>query len=349
MSASQLSERGAAVLDAVVERFVLTGEPVGSVAVTDALPERVSAATVRNVMAELERLGYLVQPHTSAGRMPTSQGYHHYVESLLTEGRLDPVDEVRLLSRLDVDDLDVRELLARSCRLLAELSQLVGLVSAPPLADTVFQHVDFVALDGNRVMAIVVGRNGQVSNRIVQPGEALDQEQLDRAADYLVRRFAGRCLREVAARIRELSEQVSERLEAYERRALALAARSFPDDMDQTEVIVEGTASLVTRPDFAGRQDLQAVIETLERRRELVRALTHDTGAHEPRIVIGSEPLPEALEGCSLVAATYWSRGSALGSVAVLGPTRLEYARAISLVDAMARVTSRVFGRLAGS
>lgn len=348
MHASQLSDRGAAILDVVVERFILTGEPVGSVAVTDTLQERVSPATVRNAMAELERLGYLEQPHTSAGRMPTPQAYQHYVEGLIALGRLDPVDEARLLSRLETEPLDVRELLARSCRLLAELSHLVGLVSAPPLADTVFQHIDFVALEGNRVLAIIVGRNGQVSNRVVSPGESPEQEQLDRAAHYLVRRFAGRSLREVAARIRELADEVTERLDAYERRALSLGARAFAADLDETEVIVEGTASLVTRPDFAGRDDLQAVLETIERRRELALALAQGAGVHQPRVVIGSEPLPEALEGCSLVAATYWYRGSAVGSVAVLGPTRLQYARAISLVDAMARVTSRVFGQLAG-
>lgn len=346
MHAAQLSARGATVLDAVVERYILTGEPVGSVALTEALPERVSSATVRNVMAELEHMGYLEQPHASAGRLPTSQGYRRYVENLVTEGRLDPVDERRLRTRLTSDAIDVRELLSRTCRVLADLSHLVGLVSAPPLAETVFQHIDFVALEGNRVLAMVVGRSGQVSNRIVSLDEAIPQAQLDRAAAYLDRRFAGRCLREVAARIRELVSLAAARLEGYERQALDLGARSLTDDLDEPEVIVEGTASLLTRPDFAVRNDLQAVIETIERRHGLARVLTQGAGAHEPRVVIGKEPLPDTLESCSVVAAAYWSNGQAVGSVAVLGPTRLPYAHTISLVGAVARITTTLFGQL---
>lgn len=346
MSETQLSGRGAAVLDAIVERFILTGEPVGSGTIADVLPERVSSATIRNVMAELEHRGFLEQPHTSAGRMPTARGYRHYVAGLRVDARFEPVDERRLRAEID-GTADLRDLLERTCRLLAELSHLVGLVSTPPMAETVFQHIDFVALEGNRVLAIVVGRNGEVSNRIVTLADPAEQEQLDRAGQYLVRRFAGRSLDEVAERLRALASRASERLEALELRALELGALAFPTDLRASEVIVEGTASLLLRPEFADRtHDLQAIIDTLERRRDLAPALDPTTDPAGPRVVIGAEPLPETLGSCSLIAATYWSGDSALGSVAILGPTRLPYARAIALVDAVARVTSTMFGRI---
>lgn len=346
MPESTISGRGAAVLDAIVERYILTGEPVGSGTIAEELPERVSSATVRNVMAELEHRGFLEQPHTSAGRMPTARGYRHYVDGLRSEGRLAPIDERLLRAEIDGRAADVREHLERTCRVLANLSDLVGLVSAPPLADRTFQHIDFVGLEANRVLAIIVGRNGEVSNRIVTLDERPDQEQLDRAGRYLVSRFAGRSLDEVAERIRQLANRASERLELVERRALELGARAFPSDLRRSEVLVEGTASLLLRPEFAERgNELQAIIDTLEQRRDLAPALDPGDDPDEPRVVIAAEPLPESLGSCSLIAATYWSGSDALGSVAVLGPTRLPYARAISLVDAVARVTSTMFGR----
>lgn len=340
-----LAARGAAVLDTIVERFIATGEPVGSVAITRLLPERVSPATVRNVMAELEHLGLLEQPHTSAGRRPTSAGYRRYVESLFAEGRYDSVDPRPLQQQLASESIDIHELLQHTCRLLAELSDLVGVVSAPPFADTVFQHVDLVALDGGRVLAIVVGRGGQVRNRVVTLAEPMSQTQLDRAANYLVRRFAGRSLREVAGRLAELRAGVSERLESYERQALELGADSIPTDLDDTEVLVEGATSLVTRRDFEAREDLQAVLEVIGAPSGLAPALDI-ASAGRTRVLIGRQPLPHGLGGCSLVAASYDAGGLTRGTVAVLGPTRLPYGRAIAVVEAVAQATSALAARL---
>ncbi len=345
MRVSELTARSAAVLDAIVERHITTGAPVGSSAIADQLPETLSPATIRNVMAELERLGLLEQPHTSAGRSPTRAGYTRYVGGLTATRRVDELDSEALRSRLETDPIEVRELLRRTCHLLAELSDLVGVVSGPTLADTVFQHIDFVALESNRVLAMVVARSGQVKNRVVALDRTMTQEQLDRSAAYLVRRFAGRSLRQVSARVRELLLKADEHLDRCESRAIRLGARSLTPDLDEAEVMVEGAASLLGQPDFDGASSVQSMIETLEERRELRGAMV-STGGQETRIFIGAAPLPETLGACSLVAATYWSSGHALGSLAVLGPTRLDYARTIALVEAMAQATSDVLGRV---
>ena len=345
MRVSELTARSAAVLDAIVERHITTGMPVGSSAIADQLPEALSPATIRNVMAELERLGLLEQPHTSAGRTPTRAGYTRYVGGLMETGRVDELDPDALRSRLETDPIEVRELLRRTCHLLAELSDLVGLVSGPALADTVFQHIDFVALEANRVLAMVVARSGQVKHRVVALDQTMTQEQLDRSAAYLVRRFAGRSLRQVSVRVRDLLMKADENLDPCESRAIRLGARSLTSDLDEAEVMVEGAASLLGQPDFDGIYCLQSMIETLEERREL-RCAMESTGEHEVRIFIGTSPLPETLGACSLVAATYWSSGHALGSLAVLGPTRLDYVRTIALVEAMAQATSDVLGRV---
>ncbi len=345
MPASKLTARSAAVLDAIVERHIATGGPVGSTAIAEQLPEALSPATIRNVMAELERLGLLEQPHTSAGRTPTRVGYTLYVGGLMAAGRVDGLDPGSLRERLETDPIEVRELLRRTCHLLAELSELVGVVSGPALADTVFQHIDFVALEGKRVLAMVVARSGQVKNRIVGLDQHMTQDQLDRSAAYLVRRFAGRSLRQVSARVREMLIEADQHLDRCESRAIRLGASSLTPDLDEAEVMVEGAASLLGQPDFDGDSSLQAMIETLEERRELRGAMV-STGDQQPRIFIGAAPLPAALGSCSMVAATYWSGGHALGSLAVLGPTRLDYVRTIALVDAMAQATSDVLGRV---
>lgn len=345
MPQPNLGGRGAAILDAVVERFILTGEPVGSVAIAAGLREKVSSATVRNAMAELERLGYLEHPHTSAGRAPTPQGYRRYVEGLQSGGRIEGIDERHLLDRLDQEQaVDVSQLLHRACRLLAEMSHLVALVSSPPLADTVFQHIDFVALEGDRVLAIVVARSGQVTHRVVAPIEYMNQEQLDRAAEYLVSRFNGRTLRDVAARLQELAERTHERIDDYESHAIRLGASSMGPGMERPEVLVEGAASLLSGADLGS--GLQAVMEAIEQRSELAALLGHPGDTGETRVLIGDGTMPAVLNGCAVVTASYRAGGQTLGSVAVLGPTRLPYARAIGLVDSMARVTSALFIKL---
>jgi len=347
MTEPELNPRNAAVLDAIVERYILTGEPVGSTTIAKLLDEPISPATVRNVMAELERLGYLGQPHTSAGRMPTRRGYRRYVAALPVRGKFPALDSARLRRRLESEPIEMDELLRRTCHVLADLSELVAVVSAPPLADTAFQHVDFVALGGNRVLAIIVSRAGQVKNRTVALTEPTSQEQLDHAAAYLVRRFAGRSLREVAARIHELRAGAGERLEYFERQAIDLGASSLTADLDEQDVLIEGSASLLAQPDIETIGDLRMVFEVIEERRLLAPALrVQEQSCEGPRVVIGCQPLPVGLEHCALVSATYGGGDAPFGTVAVLGPTRLQYARTIALVDAIASATTAALARL---
>jgi heat-inducible transcriptional repressor len=279
--------------------------------------------------------------------VPTRRGYRRYVEGLPARGRFAQIDSVRLQQQFGSDAVEMDELLRRACHVLADLSELVAVVSAPPLSDTTFQHVDFVALEGKRVLAIIVSRAGQVRNRTVVMTEPSSQEQLDQAAAYLVRRFAGRTLREVAARIQELRAGAGERLEYLEQQAIALGASSLGGDFDEAEVLIEGSASLLAQPDLEAMGDLRTVFQIIEERRLLARALRLAEQSSTPRVVIGCEPLPVGLEHCSLVSATYGGGNTPLGAIAVLGPTRLQYARTIALVDAIASATTTALVRLA--
>lgn len=338
-----LSERSVHVLDAAVEQFIATGQPVSSAAAAEKIPEQVSSATVRNVMAELETGGYLQQPHTSAGRVPTARGYGRYVTHLMARGTLGPVDEIEIRQRLSVTRPEVGRLLERACALLSEMSRQVGVVLAPPAAETVLQDVEFVDLGGGRVLVILVGAGGVVHSRAVALEDEVSPGQLAAAGDYFSDRFRGRSLREArSCACRGLGREVTG---ADESLALLLGARALDQPIDDGEVLVEGTSRLLETREFADAEVLRRLFAAVEERTELGRVL-HRCGATPPRVMIGSERLPEALASCAVIAAGYSSAGRPLGAMGILGPRRMEYARAIPVVDAMARATSDMLTEL---
>lgn len=345
----QLNERSQAVLDAVVEGYIVSGEPVSSATVAEALHERVSSATVRNVMAELERSGYLHQPHTSAGRMPTGQGYRSYVGRLLAEDRIVALDEGHLRRRLQEERFEFTEFLQRICGLLVELTDQVGLVLAPALADAVLQHIDFVRLHARRVLVVFVAQRGWVHNQIVAVEEDVGQEVLDRAAGYLMERFRGYTLRDVRERVAQLHRELDERTDATARLALGLGARSLTADLFRADVLVEGTSRLLGRPELADEGDLRALFEAFERRSGLADLLADCISSPGPRVLVGTDHLPDALGHCTVIAAGYGGGARPLGTLGIIGPRRMQYARAIGAVDALARTASRMMAEMASS
>lgn len=338
-----LNERSVHVLDATVEHFIGGGQPVSSATVADRIPEQVSPATVRNVMVDLEEAGYLHQPHTSAGRVPTARGYGRYVKHLVARGKLGPVDEVEIRRRLSVSQPEVGRLLERACALLSEMSRQVGVVLAPPPAEAVIQDVEFVDLGGGRILVVFVGAGGVVHSRTVGLEDQVASRQLAAAGAYFTDRFRGRSLREVSSSVDEgLGQEVTG---AHESLALLLGARALDRPIDQGEVLVEGTAHLLENRELTEAGVLQPLFAAVEERTPLGRVL-HRCGVSPPRVMIGEERLPEALRDCTVIAAGYNSAGRPLGAMGILGPTRMEYARAIPVVDAMARATSDMLTKL---
>jgi heat-inducible transcriptional repressor len=330
-----LGAREREVLKSVIRAHIVTGVPVGSKTLSLGTGMDLSPATIRNVMAELEERGLLVQPHPSAGRVPTDTAYRLYVDHWMGAPRVVPaqaqaIDEALRTRR------DVAELLEAASRQLSRLSHHVGVVLAPELRRIVVEHLEFVRLDPRRVVAVLVDRAGVVHNRIVEEADASDQEELDRLGRWLTDQFAGLTLQQMRE---ELLRRVSE-----ERAGLALARKALEPAAGETagELFVEGMANLLDEPAFADLDRMRAVLKTLEEKSRLVDLLGRVLDGEGVQVVIGSEnPLP-GLADCSLVTSTYGAGDRVLGTVGVVGPTRMEYARTVALVDHLAKVLTRL-------
>lgn len=345
MSTEPLTPRSGRILTTVVREYIQTGEPVASITVAKR-GLGVSSATVRNILSHLERDGFVRQPHTSAGRVPTDRGYRFYVDLLLGSHRpAKSVDEVaeRLRQEAGGDPL-LHDLLAQVSHLLSTESRHVGFALAAPAEDARLERIEFIPLAAAKVLVVLVARGGQIAQKAVEIGEPMSPEELRRAAGYLNRDFAGVPLNAVRAQV--VARLMQERT-LYDRlmaRALEIASRTL-EESGGHRLFVEGAASLL---DEASDEDggvtlarLRALLELMEEKQRLVRLLTEYLDGPGLTVVIGAEHSDPHLQPFSLITSTFYD-GRSTGSVGVIGPRRMRYSRAIAMVDGMARAVSRV-------
>jgi heat-inducible transcriptional repressor len=346
-----LSERQRRILEAVILAFIEGGEPVSSLWLAERAGLGLSSASVRSTLAQLEELGVIHQPHTSAGRVPTDLGYRLYVNHLLAERRpARPVPDVeaRLRRAGTVEDV-----LQDASRELSRVSHHVGFVLAARGEASSFQHIDFVALDARRVLVVVIATGGEISHKVVEMDEALRPVDLQHAANYLNSEFSGRPLDEVREAILARLREEHTLIDALLSRALRLAQSGFEDLGTGDLLFVQGASSLLDLGalGIAGRppvETLRTLFRMIEEKHRLVRLLTEYIEGPGLTIVIGSEHHVPDLQPFSLVASTY-SDGRRTGTVGIIGPTRMRYSRAIAAVDSLSRTVSRVLGSVAGS
>jgi heat-inducible transcriptional repressor len=345
MTSPALSERTRRILAALIREYIETGEPVASAALTRRAGLSVSSATVRNVLAQLEEMGFVWQPHTSAGRVPTDLGYRFYVD-LLLEGRRASKDPAGVEARLRQQAGDaplIDDLLSSASHVLSEVSRHVGFAIAPPNAQAVFQRIEFVPLSNHRILVVLVARGNQVSQKTIDIGEAVQPAELEKAANYLNLEFAGRTLEEVRegvlTRLREERTLYDQLLGL----ALRLASTSFSDP-EQPTVSIDGTSSLleeVVRASGLSMPALRLLLSMVEEKQRLVRLLDEYMDGPGLTVVIGAEHSDPEMRPFSLIASTYFD-GRSRGLVGVIGPTRMRYSRAIDLVDHAAKAVGKV-------
>jgi len=339
------NERTREILHWVIATFILTGRPVGSRSIARRSREQLSAATVRNVMADLEDMGYLHQPHASAGRVPTDKAYRFYVDYLLKRQDLS-LGERSLIDRdLRLDD-NAEHLMARASQVLSRASKNVGIVVSPPISRVALKHIHFIKLTDNRILVILVSQSGIVQNRIIQYAENISQTELDQAARYIVENFKDRTLFEIKTQIQNMIQKEQALYDKFTQRVITLSTQAFSDSPGEleSEVYLDGASNLIKTPEFSDINRMKLLFETIEQKSRLAALISHciEGDLQEVHITIGAENALPGIEDCALITSRYVVDEKTHGSLGILGPTRMEYARAISLVDYVARLFGRV-------
>ncbi|MFB3854312.1 MAG: heat-inducible transcriptional repressor HrcA [Vicinamibacterales bacterium] len=343
---SHLSVRSLRILAALVREHIETGEPVGSQAIVRSAGLDISSATVRYELARLEELGYLHQPHTSAGRVPSDLGYRAYVDLLIqnrpSRRRVQAL-EADLRERAGTAAL-MDDLLSHVSHVVSQASHHVGFAMGPQHQRAVFHRIDFVPLAGTAVLAVIVIRGGEVSRRVVDVGRQIAEPQLIEAANYLNRNFAGLPLEELRTRLAEPLKDQRQAPDTVVPKALGLARAALEDPGAEHLIFIEGAASLLEEPAAAGgisigtMRALLRMVEEKHRLAQLLSACLEDPGLN---VVIGREHGSPDLREVAVVASTY-SDGERVGGVGIIGPLRMRYARAIPLVESAAQAVSRL-------
>jgi heat-inducible transcriptional repressor len=326
----------------LIQLHIATGEPVGSESLSRVLSLPLSPATLRNAMAELERKGYLDQPHTSAGRLPTDEGYRVYVDSLMSQASLAPRDAAAIRAEISPREGESSErVMQNASHLLSRLSHNVGFVLAPDLTRATFRHIDLVRLPHPRILVVMVSLTGLVTNKIVEVAEEMSPEDLQWCANYLNTHFAGMGLLAIRSRLLELMGEEKALYDSLIRKVVSIGERAFAASEETDSVYLDGTANILEQPEFDDLARMRALFKTFEEKSRLVRILNACLSGDGVRIIIGHENPDPELRDLALVTARYPLDGEPGFGLGVLGSTRMEYARMIALVDHVGRAVSR--------
>ncbi|MEO8777072.1 MAG: heat-inducible transcriptional repressor HrcA [Rhodanobacter sp.] len=342
-----LDVRARRLLRALIAQYLIDGEPVGSRTLSRSSGLDVSPATIRNIMADLEDAGLVASPHTSAGRVPTPRGLRLFVDSLIELQPLPRAEMARLQSELPAGPTTTRDLLGNVSILLSAMTRFAGVVSVPRQVDFPLRHIDFVALPDARVLVILVFTDNQVQNRIVQLARPLASGELEQAANYLNSHFAGLRVDDIRtqllAEVREAGSELNRMLAS----TMELASASFAPQVRDAEVLVSGQTNLMAYSELADLQRLRELFDAFQQKNELLQLMEVCAKAPGVRLFIGEESGFAALDGCSVVTASYGAQGRVLGAVGVIGPTRMAYERVIPVVQATAGLLSDALNRVA--
>jgi heat-inducible transcriptional repressor len=348
------------LLAALIKEHLITGEAVGSRVLSDRFAHGYgwSPATIRNVMGELEEAGFVEQPHTSAGRVPTDTGYRYYVDNMLGEARLSRGDLKAIDDLFSVGDIDAvaspDRLMEAASHVLSALSENVGIVISPSLAENRLKHIEFVELPDKRILVVLVSTSGIIHNKVIRTTEEdLTQEELNRTARYLNTEFGGKSLSSIRAEIVELMKEEKALYDRLLQNAVLLCERSLEGE-EASDVYVDGASNILSKPDFADIERMRELFRTFEEKSRLIKILnqciSHDSSYFgDVHVVIGREHPASSLQDCALITAPYRAGSNErVGTLSVVGPMRIEYARIMAMVNYMARlIEHRLSGAIA--
>lgn len=333
---AMLDERSRRLLKALIERYITDGQPVGSRTLSRASGLELSPATIRNVMSDLEEQGLIASPHTSAGRVPTPRGYRLFVDTMLTARRPE-------LRAPELPAEQPQKVIASAAQLLSNLSQFVGVVVAPRRS-SVFRHIEFLRLSERRLLMIIVAPDGDVQNRVLFTESDYTASELVEASNYLNANFSGMAIEQVRARLAQDVDRLRGEIAALMQAAVQLGSDAISQAQD--EVVISGERNLLAVSDFSSDMNqLRRAFELFEEKAQLMRLLDLSMQAEGVRIFIGGESRTVPIEELSVVSASYEVDGQVVGTLGVIGPTRMPYDRMIQIVDITSRLVSNALSQ----
>lgn len=343
-----LSDREQLLLKVLVGSYIRDGQPVGSRSLSRESGLALSSATIRNIVADLERLGFVSSPHTSAGRVPTDKGYRFFVDSLL-KARV-PMEEdptfADLRRQLDASRDDSKTLVAAASQLLSNVTRLAGVVTLPRTQQASITQIEFVSLSDNRALVVLVFNDREVQNRVIQLERYHSPDELRRAANFLTERCRGKTLAQVRAEILREMHETSESMNALMKDAISVAERVFkPDDSNRMEYVIAGETNLMGAGELSSVDKLRRLFEAFNEKRDILNLLDHSLRADGVQIFIGQESGFRILDDVSMVTAPYSADNEVVGVIGVIGPTRMAYERVIPIVDVTAKILGAALAR----
>lgn len=333
----KLNDRASSVLKCLVDLYTQDGKAVGSKAVCEHIAEKVSPATIRNVMADLEEKGFLISPHTSAGRVPTEEGLRYYAKDLIT---LDLDEEIKAKLELSINNVEDVELAIKNLSdTIAELTSYTGIILSPKKDNEILHAINFMPLDGERVLAVLVAKSGYVENRIIEIPSAIPTEELEKAAKELNQVVFGKTLEQareiIIASLKEHKNTLDVALEKVLEEELS----------DSKTLVVSGQHNLITYPEIV-REKLKDLFDAFEEKKLIIGLLNVVKQAEGVQIFIGKDCPLEAAKECSMITASYGSSNSdSLGTIGVIGPMRMNYQQTVSIIDYTAKLLSQVIDK----
>jgi heat-inducible transcriptional repressor len=328
---AMLDDRAKLLMKALVERYIADGQPIGSRTLSKASGLDLSPATIRNVMSDLEELGLIVSPHTSAGRIPTARGYRLFVDTMLTV-------QSGALAHPQLVAEQPQKVIVNAANLLSSLSQFVGVVMAPRRT-SVFRHIEFLRLSDKRFLVIIVSPEGDVQNRVIFTEVDYTSSQLVEAANYLNGHYAGLSIEQVRERLKNEVETLRGEIASLMQAAVNVGSEALT--REQGEVVISGERNLLSVSDFSGDMGhLRRAFDLFEQKTQIMRLLDISSQAEGVRIYIGGESQVVPFEELSIVSAPYEVDGQIVGTLGVIGPTRMAYDRMIQIVDITSKLVS---------
>lgn len=341
----KLSERAKEILRLVVNEYIQTAEAVGSRTLSKKTGIGLSPATIRYIMHDLEEMGYLQQPHVSSGRIPTERGLRYYVDSIIDVRNILPEERQMIEQHLRSSSQEVPRLLREVSKTLSILSHYAGLIIAPKLETIRLKHIEFVKLRDDQILVVLISYTGIVQNWLIEDEFNLDNSVLTRMSNYLNTIIEGHTLYEVREVILNQMEEEKDRYNEMMKKALALGKTAIDTTLEKSEkrdLIIEGKANIFEEPEFENINRIKTIVKTFEEKVKLVKLLDKSLSAKGVQIYIGSESNLEDFYDLSLITATYNNGSSILGTLGVLGPTRMNYSKLIPVVDYTAELVSEI-------